>query len=260
MPIAARDIARRLVARLGGRAAFDAPLDVPGQVCAVGDLHGRADLLDALLARLDAGDRAGAETVMVFLGDHVDRGPDPAGVVARLRALQRAAPDRVVALMGNHERMMLDFLAAPVQAGRRWLRFGGLQTLASYGVRGVTEGADPPALERAARDLRAAMPPGEADWLAALPLQWRRGNLICAHAALDPARGPAAQPGEVLLWGHRDFARHPRGDGLWVAHGHTVVPDPLAQAGRVALDTGAYFTDRLSAGLFEGAALDFLEA
>lgn len=254
------EIARRLVAHLAPRPAFDAPRDVPGRLCVVGDLHGRSDLLDALMVRIEAEVEAPEELTFVFLGDYVDRGEDSAGVLRRLRAMQDVAGDQLVTLMGNHERMMLDFLSEPVQAGRRWLRNGGLQTLASYGVGGLTDRAGPDTLERAAADLRAAMQAGEADWLAALPMQWRCGNLVCVHAALDPGRPPEAQDETPMLWGHPDFARIARGDGLWVAHGHTVVPEPAAEAGRVALDTGAYFSGRLTAGLFEGDRVDFLEA
>lgn len=253
-----------LLRRLSGRrASHAAPPRPEGPVYAVGDLHGRADLLARALHAVsaDAGDAGGA--TLVLLGDYVDRGPDSAGVLARARALTDGAAgvagvDRVVALLGNHEAMMLDMLDDPVGLGRRWLRHGGLDTLTSYGVAGLPDRAPPPALREAADALRRAMPEGTEAWLRARPATWRSGDVAFVHAGLDPDRAPGDQPAEVAVWGHPAFRRRPRADGLWVVHGHTIVPEPSARDGRVACDTGAYETGRLTVAALDGGPVRFL--
>jgi serine/threonine protein phosphatase 1 len=161
--------------------------------------------------------------------------------------------------MGNHERMLLDFLDDPAGRGRRWLGAGGTETLASFGIDRV-EGADAAArLEALAAALRAALPEGTEAWLRALPLLWQTGGLAVVHAAADPALPLADQPEAALLWGHRAFRRQNRADGIWVAHGHVVTRDPEAGAGRIAVDTGAWASGRLSAAWIAGGRVDFLQ-
>lgn len=233
----------------------DAP-DVPPVVPAparplyvVGDVHGRLETLEDLLRLIDADvpARGARNPVLVFVGDLVDRGEDSAPVLARVQTMCANLPDNIVCLMGNHERMMLDFLDDPGGRGARWLRNGGLQTLASFGVRGATQDAPEAEMHRLARDLRAAMPAGQEAWLRARPLMWQSGNILCVHAAADPALPPAAQVEKTLLWGSRRFLDQPRQDGICVVHGHTVVDTPQRHATRIAVDTGAYYTGRLTA-------------
>ncbi|MFT4150928.1 MAG: metallophosphoesterase [Paracoccaceae bacterium] len=215
-------------------------------LCLVGDLHGRSDLLKRFLSLRDhhfPGHR------IVFLGDAVDRGHDSAGVLDLLRAQQAREPS-TLCLAGNHEAMLLQFMDDPAgDQGRRWLAHGGLDTLASFGLRGVPQDG---AAREAARDaLRAAMGAVTEDWLRNLPRFWQSGNLVAVHAALDPALPPEAQDEQPMLWGHRDFGRKPRPDGLWVAHGHVIVEKAFARQGRIALDTGAYATGMLSYALID---------
>ena len=240
------------------RTRFDPPR-TEGRVLAMGDLHGRADLMEAALTAAAAEGPA----TLVLLGDYVDRGPDAAAVLARAQALAEgrdAVPglDRVVALMGNHERMMLDMLDDPVRHGRRWLRYGGLDTLRSFGIGGLSDLATPPQLRDAADALRTAMPDGQDAWLRALPASWRSGDTFFVHAGLDPAAPPDGQPPKMAIWGHPDFLRMPRTDGLWVVHGHTIVDAPSAEAGRIACDTGAYETGRLTTAVLGEGPVRFL--
>lgn len=217
----------------------------------VGDIHGRADLLELLLGLIDAhiGGTGTSDPHLVFVGDYVDHGADSAETLARLRELTRDFPMSVTCLMGNHERMLLDFLADPVTRGPRWLREGGAATLLSFRVdpdpllaSGSAEG-----FRDAARRLDDAMPEGLRDWIAALPLSWRSGNLWAVHAGADPAHPLDAQSARVLLWGHPEFEAVPRADGSWVAHGHTELSRPVFADGRIGLDTGAWRSGRLTA-------------
>ena len=214
-------------------------------VCLIGDLHGRADLLQRFL-RLRACHFPQAR--LVVLGDMIDRGEDSAGV---LRLLRDEAGQGAVCLMGNHEAMLLAALDDPARHGAAWLSHGGLATLMSLGLRCLPRG--PAEMADMADALRAALGPDMLAWLRGLPLLWQSGTLVAAHAGLDPARPPRAQLAEVLLWGHRAFAAGRRRDGLWVAHGHVVVERAFGRAGRLALDTGAYATGRLSYALIDPA-------
>ena len=209
----------------------------------IGDLHGCDRLLDKMLARLPDPD----QMPLVFVGDYIDRGENSKAVLERLFDLSRRHPGQVICLKGNHEDMALKFLDDPEERGPRWLRHGGLQTLASYGIGGITENSGGMELFEAASDLRQAMGAELVDWLGDLPLIWQSGNIAVTHAGADPALPLDRQDPRSLMWGHRDFARLPREDGQWVAHGHVILPKPLAVAGRIALDTGAYATGRLSA-------------
>lgn len=246
----------------GARASDPVPPRPARPVCVIGDLHGRRDLLDKMLARIEAQDNAGSAR-LVFAGDMIDRGPDAAGVLARLYALQLDRPDHVICLMGNHERMMLDFLDAPAHHGPRWMSFGGVETLASFGIDpwGVGTGRDADdRMAGLAQALRAALPDGMESWLRGLPLIWREGQLVVTHAGADPARRIEDQTADTLLWGHGAFARQARTDGIWVAHGHTVVDQARAANGRIAVDTGAWTTGRLSAAWITQGDLVFLTA
>ena len=244
------------------------PLPRPtAPICAVGDIHGRADLLDAMVERVTAeiaaAGPAAAGARVVVLGDMVDRGPDSATVLDRLHGLACRAPARWTCLMGNHERMMLDFAAVP-DAQARWLRFGGDRTLTSFGVT-VPDPADPDALEQAGAALRAALArrPGLTAWLDGLPALWRdgpAGRIAAVHAGADPRRPLERQDPAALIWGHPDFARRPRRDGTWVVHGHVVVPEPTVARGRINVDTGAWRSGRLSAAWLDASGLRFLEA
>lgn len=223
--------------------------------CFIGDLHGRSDLLARLFAEIRNRDPEGRAEV-IFLGDLIDRGPDSAGVLAAVRAFCAEAPARRHALMGNHERMLLDFLADPAGAGPRWLRHGGRETLASFGVL-PRHGRDPAAEQRRlAEALRLALPPGLEAWLAARPLYWQDAELQAAHAGSDPDRPIHLQGEAELLWGRRPALA--RGPATRIElQGHIVVETAHLALNRVWLDTGAWQSGRLSA-LWLGAQAEWI--
>ena len=218
------------------------------RVYVVGDIHGCADQLWTLLDRIDddiARDPGPAGAV-VFVGDYVDRGPASADVLRFMAQATTDHPGLLVGLMGNHERMLLDFLAEPAGPARRWLRHGGLQTMESFGI-GLDLSGAPAALETAAQDLRAAMGPDLVAWIAALPTAWRSGTVWVTHAGADPGLPMPDQPPEVLTWGTPAFLAEERRDGQWIAFGHQPFAAPFARAGRIAVDTGAVYGGVLSA-------------
>ena len=226
----------------------DTGLQPDGPVVAIGDIHGCDALLARLLDRIAT--LVSPEAPIVCVGDYVDRGEDSARVLERLHRVQRARGAAcLVCLRGNHDQMVLDFLDDPVGAGPRWVRYGGLQTLASYNVSGLP--ANPSDRDwRAARDrLRAALPAEIEAWLRGLPLRWQSGNVFICHAGADPRAPLDAQDEATLLWGHPDFPTTRRKDGMWVVHGHTIVGESRAEDGRLPVDTGAFATGRLTAAL-----------
>jgi serine/threonine protein phosphatase 1 len=214
---------------------------------AIGDIHGRDDLLARALAQ--------CRDPLVCVGDYVDRGPDSAGVLRRLRAQRN-----VLCLAGNHEEMLLAFLTDPAGRGRRWLRHGGAQTLESFGLAAPDATAQDATLTEVARGLRDAMGRDLLAWLEALPSVWRSGDVAVVHAAADPARPIDAQDRDVLRWGHRAFPGRARRDGLWVVHGHVVVDSPRVRGRVISIDTGAWATDRLTLAHISRTGVRFEEA
>lgn len=226
---------------------------------AVGDIHGCYDNMCAALERIDADKIAqGAEDApVILLGDYVDRGENSADVLRKAYELNSLDSEAYVCLKGNHEQMMLDFFAKPAEAGGRWLRYGGLQTLASFGIGRLGQSPSKERLYEACEELLDAMPDGMEAWLQALPVHWSSGNMHCVHAAMEPSLPVTMQSKQILLWGCPEFEKETRSDGNWVIHGHTVVDQPLIENGRISLDTGCYFSGNLTAARIskEGAQI-----
>ena len=228
----------------GGAPAPDGPLYV------IGDVHGNSGLLRALLRRLDAHWRESGEpegTSLVMLGNYVDRGSSSARVLQDVRRLAAVAPGKAVCLMGSHEKMLLDFLDDPVRRGPRWLRNGGRATLRSFGHHApLSEQAGEAEFREAAETLRSGL--GDLEiWLRDLPLAWRSGNVVATHAGADPDQPIEKQNERALLWGHPEFEKRARGDGLWVIRGHIPVAKPKIAKGRISIDTGAGYGGPLTA-------------
>ncbi len=199
------------------------------------------DALEAVLDRIDqdiARDRP-RHPQIVCVGDYIDRGDHSAEVLLRLQDLTRDFGPDLICLMGNHERMMLDFLADPITQGRRWLRCGGMQTLASFGVRGLRETALAEDLCQAADDLRRAMArcdPHLQTWVATRPRLLRSGTVLVCHAGTDPDRSPDQQRDRDVLWGGQGPEQGLRPDGIWVVHGHFADQGAGLHPGRICVD------------------------
>lgn len=253
---------RRLIGRLRRRArarAFSAPIDTDGHlVYAVGDVHGRHELLARLVERILADAAAlGVPPRIVFLGDYIDRGEGAREAIELLSGLAGQDGAECVFLMGNHEQMLLRFLREP-SSGGRWLRYGGLQTLMSYGVTEAASLRAPDGAAAAAAALAEALGP-HLRFLESLRLSHQAGNVFFAHAGADPALPTEEQAVDTLLWGCERFRTAERQDGIWVAHGHFVVARPTATGGRISVDTGACFSGRLTAARIAGGEVSFLE-
>ena len=213
---------------------------------AVGDIHGRLDLLDQLLAEVerDIAERPAAETYLVFLGDLIDRGPQSREVVERLRTL--TSPSfRPVFLIGNHEEVLLRLLGGERGLLRSWLNFGGAECAESYGVdpRQLKQLPEPDALTM----LQQAIPPDHADFLRTFIDTFRFGDYLFVHAGIRPGVDLADQSQRDLRWIRAAFLDDPSDHGFLVVHGHTISEEVDERPNRIGIDTGAYATGILTA-------------
>ena len=218
--------------------------DWPAAVYAVGDVHGSLRELLELESRIEA-DAAGVagSKLIVMLGDYVDRGPASAGVIDHLMAAPPAGFERIC-LTGNHEAMLLDFLAAP-RMDSPWLRYGGRECLRSYGI----ELAELERRRGAAvqQYLQACLPTDHLQWLTQLPVSLQIGSTLFVHAGIRPGTPLSEQQEEDLIWIREPFLSAEHLGDVRVVHGHTPGEQPVITPQRICLDTAAYATGRLTA-------------
>jgi len=211
----------------------DAPTRSSGRLLAVGDIHGCAEELRALLEAI----APASDDTIVFLGDYVDRGPSPRAVIEQLIALRDSRRCRTVFLRGNHEDMFLAFLGEAGRHGEAFLFNGGRVTLASYGL--------PPLLR--GEDARAQLPAAHLDFVRGLELRHAAGPLLFVHAGISPLRGLLDQQEEDLLWIRDEFIRNPHSLGVTVVFGHTPQREVLWHMPfKIGLDTGCVYGNKLS--------------
>jgi len=227
----------------------------------VGDIHGRADLLAALCARLEqraAQDvRASGAPIVVFLGDYVDRGPRSANVIHLLLSGRPNGFERRY-LKGNHEECMLAFMDSPL-ANRAWLMQGGAETLMSYGVQPPSPiSATEADWLAAAGRLKARVPPAHMQFLTSLERYVVLGDYAFVHAGVNVGRPLEQQTDADLYWSRERFLNDRRRFSHRVVHGHTPAEKPFADERRVGVDTGAYATGVLTAARFEGVEVSFV--
>ena len=227
-------------------------------VFAVGDIHGRFDLLQKLMTKLSGEVRQNQyeDVHLIFLGDYIDRGFDSKSVLDYLARMEwgRVKP---VFLLGNHEQTMLDFLERP-DVGARWIEYGGRGTLISYGVQVPENRADMAAWEAASAALKKAMPKSHVDFLKGLQSFHEFGNCYFVHAGIDPARSLSEQTDEDRLWIRDKFLSSSKKFEKVIVHGHTPEEQPTWNGRRIGVDTGAYITNTLTAVRICGSEVDFI--
>jgi serine/threonine protein phosphatase 1 len=226
---------------------------------AVGDIHGRLDLLDILLELIgrDAASARERKVIRLFVGDYVDRGPHSSAVVARLLQLQREEGDCVF-LRGNHDQMMLEFRKNAV-CYPRWRALGAEETLQSYGVAPpIFE--DPQALEEARQALVKAVPPAHWAFLDATQLSHVSGDYLFVHAGIRPGVFLEEQKPHDMMWIREEFLSSALSFEKFVVHGHSPSDKPDVRANRIGIDTRAFRTGRLTALCLEGDKKRFLRA
>ena len=237
------------------------PAQVPAgrRVYAVGDIHGRADLLMRLLHDLHDDIRSGGfegKPILIFLGDYVDRGFQSKDVINVLLS-DMVSPFETYFLKGNHEAAMLQFLTDP-GIGPRWAEFGGAETLVSYGIQPPRTRTSLEEWMLASEQLNEVLPPEHVHFLSNLDLSVRVGDYVFVHAGVRPGVPLDQQAEHDLLWIREDFLSDRRSLGAVIVHGHTPAQKPYRDSRRIGLDTGAYLSGRLTAARFEHDSVDFI--
>jgi serine/threonine protein phosphatase 1 len=227
------------------------------RIYAVGDIHGRLDLFEEMVAAIEADDQASppAETTIVLLGDLVDRGPDSSGVVRLAREWQERRTVRILA--GNHEEMFLNSFD-DADTPRHFLRFGGKETVLSYGLdRKAYNAAE---VEEVQIMMQAAVPQEDRDFLASFEDMIEVGDYLFVHAGILPEVPLEEQRRKDLRCFREPFLSHGEPHGAVVVHGHTISDEPVDRGNRIGIDTGAYSSGRLTALVLEGDARRYIEA
>ena len=228
------------------------------RVYAIGDIHGRLDLLNDVLSRIEADieGRHRAHNIMVFLGDIIDRGPASAEVVERLRTYRRHGV-RTVFLSGNHEEVLLRLIRGENSFLLDWLSFGGAECARSYGI-------SPTALKRmdpgqAVALLRHKIPDTHREFLQSFVDTFRIGSYLFVHAGVRPGVPLSDQTQTDLRWIRGPFLENDDDHGFIVVHGHTIAGQIDVRSNRIGIDTGAYRSGVLTAMGLEGRDRWFLQ-
>lgn len=225
----------------------------------VGDVHGRSDLLARIhhAIRADVHERPGPlKRTVVYLGDYVDRGPGSFQVLEMLIRMPLEGM-KLVYLKGNHEDMMLRFIRGDDIPG--WLYNGGDATLASYGVMVTRMMPSPTMIAELRRRLQDAMPAAHVTFLESLQLMHLAGDYLFVHAGIRPGVPLDAQRPADLMWIREPFLVAKNTFGKCVVHGHTISTVPEVRANRIGIDTGAFYSGRLTCLVLEGDRVGFLQ-
>jgi serine/threonine protein phosphatase 1 len=234
------------------------PEDNP-RIYAIGDIHGRMDLLEKLIAQIhhDVDSHSPRSNRIIILGDFIDRGPASADLVELFMRLRKE--DNIIILKGNHEAAMYDALDGDFAALDMWLAYGGAATLKSFGVDiDSIDLADTHLVLRLARD---AISKDIRSWICRLPTFVRFGDYYFVHAGVKPGISLTDQTDEHRLWITDEFTRSSEHHGAIIVHGHTIQEDGVyIGQNRIGIDTGAYRTNCLSAVALEDAEVRVLSA
>lgn len=225
-------------------------LDGDCRIYCIGDIHGRFDLLLQLHAKIrsDVANYNHAVKI-IYVGDYIDRGYESKKVIDYLLSDPFSGFESIF-LMGNHERVLLDFLREP-EAGSAWFSFGGLATLASYGVKisGIPSSAQ---LHELSRAFKEALAPAHLSFYQHLLPFYQQGAYYFAHAGVRPGVNLKHQKPEDLLWIRDKFLGSHKFHGKIIVHGHSVADKAVVLHNRIGVDTGAYASDILSCVVLEG--------
>jgi len=260
---------RRLLARKQARPASGLAVQLEGarpclpagqRVYAIGDVHGRCDLLMTLLqmVAIDDRERGPADSRLVFLGDFIDRGPQSRLVLETMIALENAGQPATF-LMGNHEELLLMAHGGDRKAANIYMSdyFGGFETLLSYGVEeseiAAARGDELVAL------IERAVPPHHIAWMRKLDLFYRLGDYAFVHAGVRPGIGLQDQAASDLRWIRHEFLEDDCYHGAMIVHGHSITEAVDERPNRIGIDTGAFMSGKLTALGLEGMERWYLQ-
>jgi serine/threonine protein phosphatase 1 len=238
---------RRFFSRPSSRSAPRIPQGV--RVYAVGDVHGRADLLTQTFSQIDIhlAQYPVSRAIEVFLGDYVDRGPDSNQVIDLLA--ERGRTREAMCLKGNHETYIFDFLNNPTSLDH-WRQYGGYETLLSYGLKPPIR-TDTFERRELARSFANVLPRTHREFLSGLRTTFTCGDYLFVHAGIKPGVPLDQQQEEDLLWIRDDFLLSEENFEKYIVHGHTPVREPDVRHNRINIDTGAYATGKLTCVVIE---------
>ena len=227
------------------------------RVYAIGDIHGRLDLLTELLEIVKEDMLAHPKPLntIVFLGDYIDRGPDSASVINFLSELSIPDVDCIL-LMGNHEKYMIDLLHGTVPV-ETWFRNGGLSTLQSYGIE-IQSSDDHNNIKTLQSEMKKKVPERHWDFLSNLKTYWELGSIFFAHAGINPTRPLDQQNDQDLMWIREKFLNSERDHGALIVHGHTPRSEPELLRNRINVDTLAWQSNHLTTVALENGRCRFL--
>jgi serine/threonine protein phosphatase 1 len=224
----------------------------------IGDIHGRLDLLDTLLDKIhdELHRRPARKTLLVFVGDLIDRGPQSAQVIERLRTYKKHGV-RPIFLLGNHEEVLLRILGGDKSLIDSWLKFGGLQCLQSYEV--DTKRLRSLSSDEILKIIQDAVPKQHRAFLEEFVDSCRFGDYLVVHAGIRPGVEVDQQRQSDLRWIREPFLFDETDHGFVVIHGHTIRPEVELRPNRIGIDTGAYRSGVLTALAIEGSKSWFLD-
>ena len=227
------------------------------RIYAIGDIHGRLDLLNELLSKIDADIalRPTSKALYVFLGDYIDRGPSSRETIDRL--IEHGEKNESVFLRGNHEMIAVRCLSDR-NLFDKWMRLGGLETLVSYGIAPglLANGRQIVQLQAA---FHSALPQSHFQFFRDLQLFYASGDFFFAHAGVKPHVSLSLQKEQDLLWIREEFLTSNEDFGKIVIHGHTPTREIEVQQNRINIDTGAFATGRLTCLVMEDSSLSVID-
>lgn len=223
----------------------------------IGDIHGRLDLFDALIEAIEADDAAQppAQTIVILLGDLIDRGPDSSGVIERARDWGKARKLRYIA--GNHEEMFLESFEDREML-RHFVKHGGRETILSYGIK--KKHYNELTIKELQGQLADIVPADHREFLSSFEDMVIAGDYVFVHAGINPKRPVEDQKPSDLRWIRERFLKHADPFSHVVVHGHTIFEDIERTDHRIGIDTGAFRTGRLTALVLEGETRRTLQA
>jgi serine/threonine protein phosphatase 1 len=227
------------------------------KIYVIGDIHGRADLLDEVIDKICLDCEPGGQKndyLTITLGDYIDRGPNSREVLDRLS--RDPFPTEFIPLKGNHEMLLEMFLNNP-SAAFHWGHLGGLETLRSYGIATDCD-FDRRELEKLSGLLWNALPQRHLHFIRSLKTSVVIGNYFFCHAGIRPGVALEKQCDDDLLWIREEFLNSAEDFGKIIVHGHTPREQPEILQNRINIDTGAFFSGCLTCLILEGGAHRFL--
>ncbi|HXY21913.1 MAG TPA: metallophosphoesterase [Burkholderiaceae bacterium] len=230
-------------------------------IYAIGDIHGRYDLLGAMIQQIleDARRRRASRRQIVYLGDYVSRGIDSRRVVDMVLAPPYAGFSKIC-LKGNHEDSLLRFLAGDFDAGRHWFDNDGLDTLAHYGVPIADADARDDANMALMRERFAiALPEEHLNFFCSLQTAHHAGDYYFVHAGIRPGVPLTRQSATDCMWMREPFLTSDEDHGAIIVHGHSIAERAVLLSNRIGIDTGAYRTGTLTCLVLDGATRTVLQ-